>query len=282
MLTFTQVPSTAFAGQLDHVWELSTLLQKGSRPSLERFLDALAAMATMLVVFVPNRLWRDNGGLNMAKGLKCALGALWRLPAEFIGYPMCHTVEPDEEVVRARLFCEVVLGITEADSLKRLMSTELDELVLSVPTRDGVQLSLALSQSYPLIGRLEKPVRALATQWENDQPERRQRLMRELSLVYSGDALLQEVVDQEARDYQEQLLRVVHTTLGDADGRLVCDLLLSVGKVRDVMQRRGERLEAALAEYTKTLQAGHPILARSPEWMVRRIDYLSVLSKSQC
>ena len=102
------VPSVAFPGQV-HEWQLSLLLQKGLRPARETLAANVASSLSLLVVNVPQLLWRQRSGSESINFVACLKRMQWtvvRVPRQLLGALERGKERPSCEEARDALLCE--------------------------------------------------------------------------------------------------------------------------------------------------------------------------------
>lgn len=294
------VPSEQFAPQL-HVWEVKNFFQKGVKDSTDTFHNGIALCTQHFVIYIPNRLWRHEA-FSFWAGLKSLITGVIGIAVQIIGSVERKTVFPhDSEKDAIRL--DTLLGnwLSDPDSIKA--KDVISGKVKRVSTFEGFTITTDLTfGDSDVRQKLKGPYEAFMKSWEIDAPQRRQKIAKELAGSYPSDELAQEVINAEALELQENIFKLIHSTLStsgssnsgslsndnntdnrdddNAEAKDLCNLILAVQLIRDAMKHYRLTRENALHIYMQKLREGHKILSRLPKWLdLKRETFLKSYEK---
>lgn len=288
------VPSVAFAPQV-HEWEVKNFFQKGVKDSVDTFKNSVALSTQHFVIFVPNRLWRDEG-FSFLSGLKSLITGFKGVFVQLVGSIERKTVFPNESQKRI-IRLETLLHNWLSDETQVSPNDVLSGKVRRISTFDGFHICTDLTFSdSDLRKKLQLPYQEFMKQWEIDAPRRRQNIAKNLSAQFSGDELAQEVINSEALLLQEEIFKIIRSAFpnkdkeeagspsdspSDSNARELCNLLLSVQVIRDAMKHYKKTRENALHIYMNCLKKKHSILSRLPKWLeLKRKSFVKEYDKS--
>ena len=256
------VPSQRFEGQ-EHEWEIHNGLQKGKQPTLETFRDNFVFTANQFVIQVPNRLWRHET-FSTWEGLKSIVLAILDLPVQIFGGMERRTQKPQnlqqmhiETLVQQLLDCTV-------EEFNDYSDDNVD-----VKTEDGFTIRFATARKEPIRAQLSEPYAEFKKLWDSDQPRRRRQLREELAGTYPDqEELKQEVVNAEAKEFQEGIYELIHAVLSEDDAKELCSLMNAIGYIRETLYHYNQMKRNATEIYVNQLAQQHSILSRIPEWVL--------------
>ena len=284
------VPSEQFAPHV-HEWEVKNFFQKGVKDSVETLKNGLALSSEHFVIFVPNRLWRHED-FSFWVGLKSLFSGFLGVFVQLIGGIERKTIFPSEsEKSTIRLDTLLSNLLTDPDSVssKDVQSGD----VRRICTYEGVTILTDLTFGDSLRNKLKEPYDKFMKQWDIDAPKRRQNIALDLSSKYSNQELPQEVVNAEALILQEEIFKIIHTTLtpqtqqtpqtnvggsfvsndnneqindSSIDAKNLCNLMLAIQLIRDTIGHYRLTRENAHLIYMNELKSKHSLLSRLPRW----------------
>lgn len=258
------VPSQRFPGQT-HEWKIHTVLQKGKHATTETFKDGLVFSASQFVVFIPNRLWRGDT-FSMWQGLKSIVVALVGIPVQLIGWIEKDTRKPSMariEDIREDTILQALLGMSKKEFG--------DAAMVEITTKDDVSIRFHTAKLEPIRSKLTIPYTTFEKAWNDDQLARRQRLRETFADVNADvNELNQEIINQEAKDFQDAIFHLIHSTLEPDDAKELCDLMNAIGMIRETIQSYNATKQNASLIYANELRAKHSVLGRIPDWVSRK------------
>lgn len=249
------VPSSKFQGQ-ENEWELSNLVQRGSKKTCEDFTKSVVFATKQYVVHVPNRLWKGDV-FSFWNGFKTFFLSLFSIPKLLFGFPQSNYFPPKMSKEKFRL-SKLLNALT--DKSYQNSDTNFFELK-EFNSNDNMRIVIHNFKS--IKNSLSGPYENLKRDWNLNMVERRRDIMAKLSEQYTDPKeLSQEVRDEEERLFQEEIFRLIHATLPIEDAKTVVSLLNSIATIREEIYFHRKRKNNAVLIYRNELIAKHTILGK--------------------
>ena len=275
------VPSIKFPGQ-NHVWELNWLLQKGKDFRTKEFRNGIALGCEKFVIYVPDSIYQSkdlNSPLqfNLVNGITRGFWSLVEFFTHFVGNAEYVYDAPNLEVLRQKmLFRSLISGGHTQDQ---------DTFI----TGDGIEI-LYVKKYFSLffltffyryrhfyvnaLKPLHEPFEQMLKTWNLNEKSRRKQIHTEHE-AYDGnlEELNQLVIDNEALEFQEQILQLVHEHVENREtAELICTFILSISAIRQQLYNWRKLRREALQKHSLYLKETFPILSKIPEWTNRRLN----------
>jgi hypothetical protein len=283
--TFT-VPSVRFEGQ-SHVWELNNMVQRGSDHTRSDLRDGIVFGTKQIIVHVPDRLWKSEI-FSTWSGLKAFGWGLLKVPILVLGFPFyfhSETYNNMDEIRRDVLMdllrfpknnsYQKILNNSEETETHTHFLKSRDEFL----TVDGIKiiihnLNKIRKELTDTDGDTGKSYELFNNNWNLNRVARREELLSDIMLEegegiqLSKEELAQKVRDLEEQMHQEQIYEWIHATLSDeTDAKNLCDLMNSIGIVREHIKWHNTQRSKAIDYHVNALKEKHSILSRIPEWL---------------
>ncbi len=267
-----RVPSKRYSGQ-EHVWEVTTLLQKGQKNIEETAQENRASGLRTLMYSIPARIIGKDP-VSMRNGLGHIGYGLWGLGSLLIGLPeMLPRYSPAglEQKVREDMF-RTTLAVLKHDD------TRADHTRWIAP--DGTVLDLRLydpwvwQRAYGIVAPLEQQE---ARDWDLNLASwqlNRERQARDQGVT--EEQLPQLLADLAADERQAHLLQLLETD-GDLEqldaglGALLANQVRAVRHARTAQEAHQRALEQHAAQVSAARHVSNPVKSRIPEWLANEI-----------
>lgn len=270
------VKSSTFEGQ-ENVWELSNLVQRGSKKTCEDFKDGVVFATKQYYVHIPNRLWKGNY-FTFWDGFKNFFISLFHIPKLLFGFPQSYYSTPNISKERVRI-SKLLDELTQTSyqnaesyfaqqSEFRTLGKIFDFLSLFKLTFKVDDMRIVIHNFKFIRDTLSRPYDDLKKKWNLNSPDRRKELAERLSVNFSDtQELAQEVRDEEEKMFQEEIFKLIHTTLPTEEAASVVSLMNSLAIIREALYSHEKRKRNAISIFQKELIEKHSILGKIPEWV---------------
>lgn len=205
------ISSSKFEGQ-ENEWELSNLVQRGSKKTCEDFTNGVVFATKQYVVHIPNRLWKGDV-FSFWDGFKTFFLSLFSIPKLLFGFPQSNYLSPKISREKTRI-TTLLNHLTDKSYQNSDNSFELKEF------RSTDNMRIVIHNFKFIRDSLSVPYENFRKTWNLNEVDRRKEIMERLSEHFTDEKeLAQEVRDEEERMLQEEIFRLVHSTLPSDDAR---------------------------------------------------------------
>lgn len=266
------VPSDQFPGQ-NHVWQISSLLQKGTTVAATELGDGVAGGTRCYVETIPNLVGRkdDNSIFTLNKGIRSFGRFMWDIPHMLVGMPRHDkdyygSISAELDKYRVDQLFETIIE-QNIDGVFVHVFTTGDENGEKIPVKFIINKD---NESFKL---LKQRWSSFMTEWNNSAVQRRTNLVAEythMSVDTDHNAVLQTVANKEAEILQDAVYNLIRHTLAPNEADTVTALIELIRVLRQEMFYREGVKRHDTEEYMTQLRADHTILSRIRSWLDKK------------
>jgi hypothetical protein len=239
------VKSANFRDQ-EHIWQISKILQKGTRNIWQSFLDDIA-IACNQIYMIPDRIYR-----GVKVNIKGAFQNIWSSITElldlFIGLKGMGREYSDYEIQcklaeyrRNKVVCESI--------------------------EKGYTISDIISNKSEIFDKLREPLDKLSVVWNMESTRRREELY-DSNLPKEENAKI--ILEIEREQYQRNIFSIVAGNLDERDSKLVERLMKAMMVYDFHINEWSSNNKKAVSSYMRSIHDNHPILSRIPGFVVNK------------
>lgn len=258
------VQSVDFQGQ-EHVWQISPILQKGTKNTQESFYDDLSVGCHQIIVSIPNRIYKGEY-FTLLNGVKNIFKAIIDLPVLFVGWTEKRKKYADYEVKMKM----------EEFTINKFMETILSGANIpsncyTIETLNGNSIHLILDKKIYIVEKLKLPFNEFKIYWEQTKLDRRKEILKSFNFANDDENIKQSLIVENSL-YKKEIDRLIRLNLDNDDAESLINLINNLIIFRTHLDNHTKQKNIDLEAHKEYLRESHYIMCRSDDWMNNQIE----------